>query len=89
MEKIEKGTILEIKVPNIEKPIKAIVLDTIEHNILNREYFVTYILYSHNTLYKAKGIAWKNSEEYWEYSDLFDIAPIIEECKIFSIPEDI
>lgn len=29
MEKIEKGTIIEVKVPNVEKSIKAIVLDII------------------------------------------------------------
>lgn len=29
MEKIEKGTIIEVKIPNVEKPIKAVVLDII------------------------------------------------------------
>ena len=31
MEKIERGTIIEVKVPNVEKPIKAVVLDVIEN----------------------------------------------------------
>lgn len=31
IEKIEKGAIIEIKVPNVEKPIKAVVLDVIEN----------------------------------------------------------
>lgn len=28
MEKIEKGTIIEVNLPNVEKPIKAVVIPT-------------------------------------------------------------
>lgn len=43
MEKIEKGTIIEIEVPNVEKPIKAVVLDVIENG--TGDYSACYIYF--------------------------------------------
>lgn len=57
MEKIEKGTIIEVKVPNIEKPIKAVVLDVIVTGDYEGDFstitYYTYILYAQKRLFKA------------------------------------
>ena len=56
MEKIEKGTIIEVKVPNVEKPIKAVVLDIIPISIFKEDFsditHYTYILYAQKRLFK-------------------------------------
>ena len=46
MEKIEKGTIIEVEVPNVEKPIKAVVLDVIENMTSSYSACYVYILYA-------------------------------------------
>lgn len=43
MKKIEKRTIIEVKVPNVEKPIKAVVLDVIENR--TSDYSACYIYF--------------------------------------------
>lgn len=56
MEKIEKGTIIEIKVPNIEKSIKAVVLDIISTSTYKGDFsdttYYTYILYAQKRIFK-------------------------------------
>lgn len=57
MEKFEKGTIIEVNLPNVEKPIKAVVLDiiptsTYEGDFSNITYY-TYILYAQKKLFKC------------------------------------
>ena len=46
MEKIERGTIIEVKVPNVEKPIKAVVLDVTEFDIMDTVRGVSLICYA-------------------------------------------
>ena len=53
MEKIEKGTIIEIEVPNVEKPIKAVVLDVIENGTGDYSACYIYILYAQKRVFKA------------------------------------
>lgn len=97
MEKIEKGTIIEVKIPNIKKPIEAVVIDIIHHIIDNREYFSTLILYAQKRLFKAECIGWKvedynelgKTTEFWEYGEPHYEGIIIEYCDIPSIPSDI
>ncbi len=36
---LKKGAIIEVKVPNVEKPIKAVVLDIIEFDITDNDIF--------------------------------------------------
>lgn len=97
MEKIEKGTIIEVKVPNVEKPIKAVVLDVLYHIVDNREYFGTLILYAQKRLFKAGYIGWKveDSNEFgeittfWEYGEPHYEDIIVDYCEIPDIPSDI
>lgn len=97
MEKAGKGTIIEIKVPNIEKPIKAVVIDTIYHIIDNREYFGTLILYAQKRLFKAEYIGWKIEDPnefgeittFWEYGEPHYEDIIVDYCEIPSISSDI
>lgn len=97
MEKIEKGTIIEIKVPNVEKPIKAVVLDALYHIVDDRECFGTFILYAQKRLFKAENIGWK-IEDYnefgettvsWEFSEPHYEGIIVDYCDIPSMPSDI
>ena len=53
MEKIERGTIIEVKVPNVEKPIKAVVLDVIENYTSNYSACYVYILYAQKRIFRA------------------------------------
>ena len=53
MEKIERGTIIEVKVPNVEKPIKAVVLDVIENATSNYSACYVYILYAQKRIFKG------------------------------------
>lgn len=97
MEKIEKGIIIEIKVPNVEKPIKAVVLDVLYHVVDDREYFGTFILYAQKRLFKAECIGWK-IEDYnelgeittsWEFSEPHYEGTIVDYCEIPDMPSDI
>lgn len=102
MENLEKGTILEIKVPNVENPIKAVILDIIEINIIeagvltdpeyNAQYDLMYILYAQKRIFKARGELF----EYYtdeglvrQFTDLRYSETIIDYCDIPDIPSDI
>lgn len=96
MQKIEKGIIIEIKVPNVEKPIKAVVIDTIYHIVDNRECFGTLILYAQKRLFKAECIGWKvedynelgETTMFWEYGEPHYKDIIVDYCEIPSIASD-
>ena len=101
MEKIERGTIIEVKVPNVEKPIKAVVLDIIsgesEGNFSVTTYY-TYILYAQKRLFKIsnkcqRGICTSITEDgepieemFENWSDFTYNSIIIDYCEIPAIP---
>ena len=85
MKKIEKGTIVEIKVPNVEEPIKAVVLDVIEHDTIDCNACYVYILYAQKRIFKA----FNEKEGYEDWSDLTYDGIIIDYCEIPGIPSDI
>ena len=105
MEKIEKGTIIEVKVPNVEKPIKAVVLDiiptsTYEGDFSNTTHY-TYILYAQKKLFKMSnecqyGINESFTEEGEPISEMFEHwsdftydGIIVDYCEIPSITSDL
>ena len=71
MEKIEKGTIIEIKVPNVEKPIKAVVLDIIEQGGGDNYAEYVYILYAHKRLFKASNSCHWGIDIHYDENDTF------------------
>ena len=105
MEKIERGTIIEVKVPNVEKPIKAVVLDVIASGESEEDFCVTtyytYILYAQKRLFKVsnecqRGINTSFTEEgepigemFENWSDFTYDGIIIDYCEIPEIPSDI
>ena len=105
MEKIEKGTIIEVKVPNVENPIKAVVLDIIVSGESEGDFSVTayytYILYAQKRLFKAsnecqRGINTSFTEDgepidemFENWSDFTYNGIIIDYCEIPAIPSDI
>lgn len=95
MEKIEKGTIIEVKVPNVEKPIKAVVLDVIENGFSDCSdcsACYVYILYAQKRLFKAfNWCHWGINEQgsYEKWSDFTYDGIIVEYCEIPEIPSDI
>lgn len=105
MEKIDKGTIIEVKVSNVEKPIKAIVLDiiptyTYEGNFNNTIHY-TYILYAQKRLFKMSneyqyGIEESYTEEGEPISEIFEHwsnltydGIIIDYCEIPKMPSNL
>ena len=69
MEKIiyvEKGQIIEINVPNVEKPIKAVVLDVIGYSTGDNSAHYECILYAQKRLFKA------SFEHNWAIEDSYD-----------------
>lgn len=97
MEKIEEGTIIEIKVPNVEKPIKAVVLDVIAFPLTDLVDGVELICYAQKRIFKVyykcirtikkdeKGNAYTDYEYYgYNYEGI-----IVDYCEIPSIPSDI
>ena len=54
--KLEKGQIIEINIPETEKPVKAVVLDIITTGTYEGSFstitYYTYILYAENKLFK-------------------------------------
>ena len=100
---VEKGQIVEMIVPSIEHPIKAVVLDVIGYSTDDNSAHYECIMYAQKRLFKA------SFEHNWsiEYSyDVEDGSPqeqvevnyysplkyegmIVEECEIPSIPSDI
>ena len=105
MEKIEKGIIIEIKVPNVEKPIKAVVLDVIVTGAYEGDFstitYYTYILYAQKRLFKAsnkcrRGTYTSITEEgaliedmFEDWSDFTCVGIIVDYCEIPEIPSDI
>lgn len=65
-EPIEKGLIIEIIVPNVEKPIKAVVLDVIGYCIGGNSAHYECILYAQKRLFKA------SFEHDWSIEDSYD-----------------
>lgn len=51
-EKIKKGTVIEVEVPNVKHPIKAVVLDTTEFDYENCIKGVSLICYAQKKLFK-------------------------------------
>ena len=105
MEKIERGTIIEVKVPNVEKPIKAVVLDVIvsgesEGSFCATTYY-TYILYAQKRLFKASNECQRGiytsiiedgepiDEMFENWSDFTYDGIIIDYCEIPEIPSDL
>lgn len=93
---IEKGQIVEITVPNVEHPIKAVVLDVIGYSIGDNSTHYKCIMYAQKRLFKASfEHDWSTEYSYDEevevhyYSDLKYEGIIIEYCDIPAIPSDI
>lgn len=97
---IKKGQIVEITVPNIEHPIKAVVLDIIEFYIGSNNSHYECIMYAQKRLFKASfEYTWsvevsyldeiKDYTEVHYYSDLKYEGIIVEYCEIPDMPLDI
>lgn len=92
MEKIEKGSIIEIKVPDVEESIKAVVLDVIENAISDYSACYVYILYAQKKIFKAfNWCHWgvNEQESYEDWSDFTYDGTIIDHCDIPSIPDNL
>ena len=97
---IEKGLITEITVPNVEKSIKAVVLDVIGYCTGGNSAHYECILYAQKRLFKASfEHNWSIEDSYdddiletvevhW-YSKLNYGGIIIDYCEIPGIPSDI
>lgn len=97
MEKIEIGTIIEINIPNEEKPVKAVVLD--KESTDGGDYWTryTYFMYAKNQLFKMSNeVHWGvhenmvtgEMEDYYRYSPWIKYQLIVGYCNIPNI-EDI
>ena len=95
---IEKGQIIEIIVPNVENPIKAVVLDVIGYTTGSNSNHYECIMYAQKRLFKASfELTWSieysydddsdTSEEVevYYYSDLKYKGIIVDYCEIPSI----
>ena len=98
---VEKGRIIEITVPNVKKPIKAVVLDVIGYCTGGNSAHYECILYAQKRLFKASfEHDWSIEDSYddddipetvevhW-YSKLNYGGIIIDYCEIPGIPSDI
>ena len=97
---VEKGQIIEITVPNVEKPIKAVVLDVIGYCTGDNSAHYECILYAQKRLFKASfEHDWSIEDSYdddiselvevhW-YSKLNYGGIIVDYCEIPGIPSDI
>lgn len=79
--KLEKGQIIEINIPETEKPVKAVVLDIITTGTYEGSFstitYYTYILYAENKLFKMsnecqRGINPSFTEEGEPISEMFE-----------------
>lgn len=79
--KLEKGQIIEINIPETEKPVKAVVLDIIAtgeyYGDFSNTTYYTYILYTKNKLFKISneyqyGICESYTEEGEPISETFE-----------------
>lgn len=99
---VEKEQIVEITVPNVEHPIKAVVLDVIGYSTGGNSAHYECIMYAQNRLFKASfEYNWSIENSYDEdldtseevevhyYSDLKYEGIIVEYCEIPDIPSDI
>lgn len=99
---IEKGQIVEITVPNVEHPIKAVVLDVMGYPTGSNNNHYECIMYAQKRLFKASfEFNWSIEDSYDEdldiseevevdyYSDLKYEGIIVEYCEIPAIPSDI
>ena len=82
---IEKGQIIKMAVPNVEHPIKAVVLDVIEYSTGSNSAHYTCIMYAQKRLFKAS-FEYNWSIEYSYYSNLKYEGIIVEYCEIPAIP---
>ena len=102
VQSVEKGQILEITVPNVEHPIKAVVLDVIGYSTGDNSAHYECIMYAQKRLFKASfEYNWSIEDSYDEdldisevveinyYSDLKYEGIIVEYCEIPDIPSDI
>ena len=98
---LERGLIQEMTVPNVEKPIKAVVLDVIGYCTGGNSAHYECILYAQKRLFKASfGHDWSIEDSYddddipetvevhW-YSKLNYGGIIVDYCEIPGIPSDI
>jgi len=99
---IEKGQIVEMAVPNVEHPIKAVVLDVIECPTSHNSAYYECIMYAQKRLFKASfEYNWSIEDSYDSdlgtseevivnyYSDLKYEGIIVDYCEIPSMPSDI
>lgn len=97
---IEKGQIVEITVPNVERPIKAVVLDVIKYYIGSNNSHCECIMYAQKRLFKASfEYTWSVEVSYLDeiryysevhyYSDLKYEGIIVDYCEIPDMPSDI
>ena len=99
---VEKGQILEITVPNVEHPIKAVVLDVIGYSTGDNSAHYECIMYAQKRLFKASfEYSWyieysydkdpdtSEEVEVHYYSDLKYKGIIVEYCEIPDMPLDI
>lgn len=88
-EKLEKGTIIEVKVPNVENPIKALVLDTIVCESVDTGESLMLICYAQKRLFK---VSCRYYERYHKYNGhyRYDYEGIITDyCEIPDTPLDV
>ena len=105
MKKIERGTIVEVEVPNVEKPIKAVVLDVIATGDYEGDFstttYYTYILYAQRRLFKVSNKCKRGTYDsitedgkpiedmFEDWSDFTYDGIIVDYCEIPEIPSDI
>ena len=105
MEKIERGTIVEVEVPNVEKPIKAVVLDVIATGVYEGDFstttYYTYIMYAQKRLFKASNKCKRGTYDsitedgkliedmFEDWSDFIYDDIIVDYCEIPEISSDI
>ena len=99
---IEKGQIVEMTVPNVEHPIKAVVLDVIECPTSHNSAHYECIMYAQKRLFNASfEYNWSIEDSYDSdlgtseevivnyYSNLKYRGIIVDYCEIPEIPSDI
>ena len=99
---VEKGQIIEKTIPNVEHPIKAIVLDIIEYSTGGNSAHCECIMFAQKRLFKAsfeyncsiedsydKDLDAPEEVEVNYYSDLKYEEIIVEYCEIPGIPSNI
>ena len=96
--KLEKGQIIELNIPKIENPVRAIVLDVIATGKYEGAFstitYYTYILYTENKLFKMSNKCQRGmntsfteegepiSEMFENWSDIQYSGTIIDDCEI-------